>query len=431
MVQVDYSTPNAQPQTDSPHGLSLSSYFPAGTHYFYGYPAGDDSGFFNNVPAYMEELVAARAFCCAGPTVNVVCFAAAAAPKLPTALLDTLGLPYLSQRQLCVLPADITAAISGKARNTAIKEALLHELPPASLVMAQPYTDAALAPLFQIPPTLTNWLNDKANLPHIIPPTYLPTRLAAFASGAAFAEQAAQLALPCVVKVSSSSSGDGVYLCHTPEDLQQAARAVAPLSGGVTAEQFISAKHNYAVHFGIPHDPSQPAAILGVNEQLTTPEGSFVGGIISGSGVPEKLAYIAQLLQETILPNIRQLGWYGIAGIDVLEDETGNFYFIDGNFRMTGMSAYHLLCSQGALQAPLVSFHARFTGSRSELEAALAPLTNTHSARRIATLIALSQHNGTWHVNGAIMFANQEELQQRAQALLHAGLRSEALELVR
>ena len=51
--------------------MFLSDYFPTGTCYFYGYPAGEDESFFNKVPVEIEELVAARANCCAGSGLDL------------------------------------------------------------------------------------------------------------------------------------------------------------------------------------------------------------------------------------------------------------------------------------------------------------------------------------------------------------------------
>jgi hypothetical protein len=411
-------------------GLSLSSYFPAGTHYFYAYPTGDDSGFLNNVAPAIEELVAARAYSVAGPNVNIVSFSATQPPALSANMLDALGVPRLRARQVAALPEEIHAGLKGAARNNAIKAALLHGLPPESLVMAQPFIDDHVEQLYQIPPALTNWLNDKANLPEFVPPKALPTRYGEYASGDIFAGAAADLPLPCVVKVSSSSSGDGVHLCRTAADIKKAVKAVRGMQATVIAEQYIEAGANYAVHFGIPHDPAKGIDIIGANEQLTTPGGSFIGGMISSSRIPPQLARAVQLLHDTILPAVRGLGWYGVGGIDVLLDHAGNTYFIDGNFRMTGMTAYHLLCSTGQVHAPLLSFQGTFTGKQEELIAALTPLAAPENPDRIMQVIALSGHGDTWRYNAALFFDDLPQLQYRAGLVLASGTRSDALSQV-
>src|SRR5437868_6415996 len=85
-----------------PGNLSLSTYFPKGTQYFYAYPAGEDSGFLNRVPPQVEELVAARAAICAGSHVSVVSFAATNTPALDQSLLDDLNIPRLKRQQSIV-----------------------------------------------------------------------------------------------------------------------------------------------------------------------------------------------------------------------------------------------------------------------------------------------------------------------------------------
>jgi hypothetical protein len=162
--------------------LSLSSYFPAGTYYFYGYPAGEASGFLNNVPPAVEELVAARAFSCAGPRVSVVSFAATASPALDEELLHELSIPQLRSRQITLLPQEIDDRLKGAARNESVKAALKDLVPDGSLVMAQP--DADMAGLYQIPPALTSLLNDKQHMGDYIATDLLPTRYATYKNGA-------------------------------------------------------------------------------------------------------------------------------------------------------------------------------------------------------------------------------------------------------
>ena len=371
--------------------------------------------------------MAARAACCAGRTVNVVSFAATAQPAIAAELLDELGIPRPRTRQMSVLPPEICADVAGAARNAAIKAALLAEMPPNSLVMAQPYMDEWLEPLYQIPPKLTNWLNDKANMPLFVPQEFLPGRLGTFADGAAFAKNYTSLSLPCVVKVSSSSSGDGVYLCQTPFDLANAAQALQAIHTTITAEMYIAAAENYAIHFGIPADRAAAIDILGYNEQYTAPGGSFIGGVIRARERPVALQQAEHTLLEHILPAVRHMGWYGVGGFDILVDEAGGTCFIDGNFRMTGMSAYHMLLANGILQAPMVGFQGAFTGSQDAFRLAMAPLISPSSGEQIVQPVALSRQGDTWRFNAALYFTSDRQLHERAARILAAGMQSEAL----
>jgi hypothetical protein len=407
--------------------VSLSAYFPQGTIYFYGYPAGKDSGFLNRVAPHVEELVAARAHSCAGPDVSVVSFAATQAPSIEPDLLDRLAIPQLNPDQTILLPQEIDANTEGAGRNKLVKAALLELASPRSLVMAQPYTDSHMTGIYQIPPSLTNWFNDKNNMPHYIPSNLLAGRLATYTKGSELLQNYEQLALPYVIKVSLSSSGDGVHICRTKQDVLAAVDKLKDFSGTIFVESYIKAVKNYGVHFGIPKATGEPIDLLGINEQITSHDGEFLGGVVVTDTANLRLQHAIQRLRREILPAIRDKGWYGIGNFDVLTDEAGRLYFIDGNFRMTGMSAYHMLIANGTLQAPIVSFGGEFTGSRQEFEANLAPLAAKDSSHKIMHLIALSKNGRKWRFNGALHFSNTEQLHERVMSVLAHGVKSQAL----
>jgi hypothetical protein len=406
--------------------LSLSAYFPAGTTYFYGYPAGTESGFLNNVDPSVEELVASRAFAVAGPRVSVVSFAATSSPELDESLLRELGVPQLRGRQNIILPIDV--GLKGAPRNAAVKQALQKLVPAGTLVMAQPYTDKSLAGLHQIPPEVTTYLNDKQHMAEFIDEEWLPKRFGTYKNGASFAKESKTFAAPCVVKVSSSSSGDGVFICDSPEDVAKAAQSVKGIGSAVCVEQLVTTQKNYAIHFGVPENNDKSITILGVNEQVTSPEGEFLGGFITGEKWDKGLQAAIDYLQGIVLPKVRKFGWYGVGGIDVLRGADGRFYFIDCNFRMTGMSAYQFLAANGRIAAPLLSFGGTLIGSQEEICARLLPLATGHS--KFLHLIAMSRHGDTWRINGAITFKNEAELRQNIEKLMQAGVASGALERI-
>lgn len=428
------SNTNQATQPGSHAHVSLSAYFPRGTQYFYGYPAGEDSNFLNKVPPKTDELVAARALSCAGPEVSVVSFSSTTAPTIDTALQDALAIPKVTAEHLTLLPESINGSLLGKRRNEAIMAALAKSVAPGTLIMAQPFDGKAVERLYKIPPSLSIWMNDKANLPKLIKPSLLPARLAEYESGAAFAADSSLLEIPnlvpCVVKVSSSSSGDGVYICMSLGDVKQAQASIGTISGSVFVERFVTPVKNYAIHFGIPHDKNQPIDIIGVNEQLTSAEGEFFGGIIAGETIPPELAQVKTYLEEDALPRIRAYGWYGIGGFDVIIDTEGQPFLIDGNFRMTGMSAYHFLIANGKITKPMISFGGKFTGSPKAFEHAILPYAGKDSAHRTVQLIALSRHDDHWEFNGALMYDDMADLQQKIRQILTSNISSPALEML-
>lgn len=422
---------NTATQRGAVKHVSLSSYFPEGTHYFYGYPTGEDSHFLNKVPPEIDELVAARARSCAGPKVSVVSFASTSDQCIDRELLEILAIPETPKDRTDLLPKSIDSSLTGKARNEAIMMALSESIAPRSLVMAQPFASKKVEMLYEIAPEITIWLNDKSNMSEYIRADMMPARFAEYDSGARFAADASLYErteiIPCVVKVSSSSSGDGVYICHSLTELKAAQAAVVTIDVSVLVEQFVETAKNYAIHFGIPHDRNKQIDIIGFNEQLTTNDGEFLGGIITDDDFPAELRAVKDYLLSDVLPAVRAKGWYGIGGYDVIVDPSGAAYLIDGNFRMTGMSAYHFLMANDVIHKPMVSFAGSFVGTREAFEKAIIPFAGKDSKERTVQLIALSRHGERWDFNGALMYASHTCLSRSIDDLLLAGVMSQAL----
>lgn len=407
--------------------VSLSSYFPHGTQFYYGYPAGEDSGFLNKVTPSVEELVAARANSCAGEYVSVINFAATTSPAVPQDILDDFAVPQLPKKQSIILPKQIDLSLEGLHRNDEVKKALKKLITPGALVMAQPYTDPDLADLYQIPAATTAWLNDKSNMEKYIDTELLPKSYGIFTNGAEFLGVCNTIQAPAVVKASLSSSGDGVCLCQTAEEIEEAANKFAHLEGTILVEQYIKTVTNYGVHFGIPHDKNDPIDIIGVNEQLTTEKGEFIGGLIYPGAIPKELNNAIDHLKKSILPKVREMGWYGIGGFDVLLDDTKKAYFIDCNFRMTGMSSYHFLIANKVLKKPVAAFSGEFKGTAGEFKEKLGMYGGSQSANKFLHIVAISRHEDIWRFNGTVSFLNDNELKERAGLILASGVRSQAL----
>jgi hypothetical protein len=428
--QIPTQAKQSAPGVRLARNVSLSTYFPRNTQYFYGYPAGEDSGFLNQVPPYVEELVAMRAVSCAGSHVSIIGFAATNAPCIDQTLLDMFDVPQINSSQLSLLPERINTTLEGEARNSAIKGALQELTISNSLIMAQPYLSPELSEMYQIPPDITTWLNDKQNLEQLFADALIPKRLGNYPNGIVLAQDASRLDLPCVVKASSSSAGDGVYICKTASDLDSAVAALKAVKVTILVEQYVEVKTNYGIHFGIPYDKDQPIDFIGINEQLTTETGEFIGGLIWSTDFPDELMAIKHYLEYVALPKVRERGWYGVGCFDILADHNGQLYFVDCNFRMTGMSAYHFLVANGNITTPLLGFSGNFYGSRETLESVLLPHAGRHGSSKIMQIIAISQHDNRWSFNAALMFDKPSLMRQRANKLLSLGIESEALQQI-
>lgn len=407
--------------------FTLSRYFPAGTEYFYGYPAEEDSHFFNGVPPEVEELVAARPLVCAGPGVKTICFQASLEPFVWD-LMTELGVLKAKKEDIMVLPKEIDRNVKGAERNRLVKQALVDMTTPEKLVMAQPFLDARLKKRYAIPSHRIIWLNDKKNMASYIPWQYNAKDYDEFLDGQCFEDYADQLPLPCVIKVSSSSSGDGVRICKTEEDIEKAKADFAHLEGIIMVTEMVEIVRNFGVQFGIPENEDEPIEIIMWHEQLTDKNGSFVGGIIEPNQDRSELKTMSKVILEKILPEVRRKGWFGIGGFDVLMDADERYSIVDPNFRMTGMTVYDLLARNGEIKSSLLSFMGTFEGTQEEFKRTILPLAKVGILDQKLYLTTLTEHDGIFRFNAALLFNERSEIPTRAKEVLAAGIRSDVLE---
>jgi hypothetical protein len=408
--------------------FTLSRYFPEGTEYFYGYPAEEDSHFFNGVPPEVEELVAARPLVCAGPNVKAICFEATVEPFVWD-LMHELGSLKAKKSNLIVLPSEINNTVTGPERNRLLRNALLELSSGENLVMAQPFLDGRLKEKFRIPSHRSIWLNDKKNLSYYVPPQYLAKTYDEFLDGLCFEECLDQIALPCVVKVSSSSSGDGVRICRTKKQLEKAKDDFAGLEGIILISELVDAVRNFGVQFGIPEDKDMPPEIIMWHEQLTSEHGVFMGGIIEpGLEKTPLIKSVEKVILEKILPEVRRRGWYGVGGFDILMDKEEQFYIIDPNFRMTGMTVYDLLTRNGEIKKSSLSFMGTFEGSQKDFKKIMLELATVGSPKQRLHLTTLTEHNGLFRFNAALLFDHRKDIPKFAKEVLKKKIQSSVLE---
>ncbi len=403
--------------------LTLSRYFPRGTEYFYGFPAGADSNFYNTIPPWVEELVAARPFVFTGPTVSIVAFAASLDPEIWTIMTDELRMPLVDRSRILALPASITASVSGETRNRRVKRALAELTQPGKFVMAQPYLDDRLVDRYRIAPEITTSLNDKQSIFKYVPRAFRPLQYATFANGAAFAASTKRWPLPFVVKIASSSSGDGVRICFDLASVEAVKREFRSIKTAIFIEEFVLAKQNIGVLFGVPQDQNYPVEVIGHHLQVTTDQGRFLGGIfnVPAANQSPTMPLFYEVLSREVLTKVRSLGWYGIGGVDVLIDQRDRFYIIDVNFRITGTTAFSFYLRNERITTPLMSFAGIYRGSLEDFRRQIIPLAK-HGRDRQLIIVALTHGRGEVRFNAGILFHNEAQLYERVKKLKELGI---------
>ncbi|MBP9816859.1 MAG: hypothetical protein KBD05_02420, partial [Candidatus Pacebacteria bacterium] len=338
----------------------------------------------------------------------------------------------LTKEEDCIqFPAALNDELSGSARNEAVKHVLRDTVPEGKLFMAQPFLDGEVNHLFHLDPKLSAQFNDKTNLGTYIPEAYLPARYVSFDNGAAFASATISVPFPCVVKVASSSAGDGVRICRSVEDVQAAKETFKGVIDGIFIEEFVEAVENYCIQFGIPFNAEEPIEIIGYNHQVITDVGEFLGSVVCPPHViANPLLYdIFRIVTTEILPSVRKAGWYGVGGLDVLISTSGKPYFIDPNFRQTATFGLVSLSRRGLIPKKAVGFIGTFTGSE-EAFAKVFAYTNPKSSHHLLQMISMSRKGDLYRFNAGLLYENQEELVENVRLLKSIGIEGKVIDLI-
>lgn len=148
---------------------------------------------------------------------------------------------------------------------------------------------------------------------------------------------------PYLVKTSHGLSGEGTYIIRSNSDLNYCLEEIKKylkinLLETIIISEFVADEvHNYCVQFYI--NKAGEITLLGVTQQLVSPEGNYLGGLIDYTN---DLSQFSQIILAVGL-YAHQQGYFGIIGFDVLEDRDGKLYAIDANFRINGSTP---LCLQ-------------------------------------------------------------------------------------
>ena len=305
--------------------LTMADLFDAGKLYNTRQPY-DMSGISPDGDAECDALTGAHNFVAAG-RFRVLCHRDAATPAA-LELLELAGHTFASEPVVYESRDEYDAILAAARPGEVVYK---HAHPPSE---APPET-------YAVPRDLLVRLTNKRLLHEFVAPEHVARRRTVPTHGLTAAVSDDDL--PVVVKAASDESlggGDGVRICRLPEDVVAAARdfAVAP---AVVVEEYLAILSNWCVNFGVV--PGRPARYLGSAEQIVSPEGAYQGNRI-GRMPPQEVVHAA----HSTARRVRDAGYRGLAGFDVVETVDGRAIVLDLNCRMNGCTAALLL--QDAIQ---------------------------------------------------------------------------------
>lgn len=150
----------------------------------------------------------------------------------------------------------------------------------------------------------------------------------------------AQFDYPYVIKPGGehpTAGGYGVMICYNDEDKNKSLLRIHEDNETdlFIVEDYIQADKNYCVQYA---SDGQTIEYIGASLQITEKYGKYRGNEIDHE-VPETIIEAGR----NIMQNGVDAGYKGIAGFDLLTDETGAIYAIDLNFRQNGSTSLLLL----------------------------------------------------------------------------------------
>lgn len=407
---------------------NLSQVFPKDTTYFYGFPTGWDSGFYNACPPDVEELVAMRTAVCAGPDTNIITFASTVSDEIWGLMQDDLGVPLINRNRVLQFPGDVDTSMVGVRRNVRMRDVLKEILADGQFIMAQPYNEERLRKKYLIDPGITTWLNDKGNIRKFVPDEYCTPEYANVQNGKEFtAVDGSKFPYPCVVKVMASSAGDGVRVCNSPDEFKAAQEAFSKSDVAILVQKYINRVDEIDVKFVVHPDGNKQFELLGYSSEITGSNGEYFGGIIHNPKQPSEMArQIYHVLETQILPKLQERGWFGVGGVDVLVDQDGKFYFSDFNCRMTATMAQTMQANAGMMGDNSVAvFNGRFDGNIKQFGDRLQRHARNSDNNRVLNVVSLARGDDSLRLHGGVIFDQIQTLRENISLLESLGVHSD------
>lgn len=231
---------------------------------------------------------------------------------------------------------------------------------------------------------------------------------------------------PYLIKTSHGLSGEGTYIIRSASDLNYCLAELRKyldikLLDTIIVSEFVkNVVQNYCVQFYV--SKAGDITLIGTTSQLVTPEGNYLGGLIHYRKIDmskfyEMIAVIGQYAH--------QQGYFGIIGFDVLEDQDGQLYAIDVNFRVNGSTALclqrHTLLGLGKEVAKYSSDY-RMSGALESILVTLKPELDRKDFIILSALQKAKYGKVYTEIYGIVTGETMEEMQHVEQNLQDKGL---------
>lgn len=230
---------------------------------------------------------------------------------------------------------------------------------------------------------------------------------------------------PYLIKTSHGLSGEGTYIIRSYADLHYCLEELKKylkinLLKTIIVSEFVQHEvNNYCIQFYV--DKQGGISLIGVTQQLVSSEGNYLGGFID---YYDDLSQFSDLI-AAVGQYAYQQGYFGVIGVDVLEDKDGQLYAIDANFRINGSTP---LCLQRhellKLNKAIAKYSSdyRMEGTLDSILASLKPELERKDFLILSALEKVKYGKIYTEIYGIVTGETLEEMQQIEQWLHGKGL---------
>ena len=188
---------------------------------------------------------------------------------------------------------------------------------------------------------------------------------------------------PCVLKLSHGYAGLGNFFIRKPSDYQAAQAQLksqwpdAPLIINQLLTDIIG---DYGVQFYL--DKKGKMTWLGFTQQVFNETGKWTGGVFNAE-IQDQLHGKFLNIAESAAEYLHQKSYFGVVGIDILEDKTGQCFLVDINPRLTGITPFLIASRLFLAEGFIHGIYAASVALKGNLETVISQVEEIRSAKVI------------------------------------------------
>lgn len=223
---------------------------------------------------------------------------------------------------------------------------------------------------------------------------------------------------PCIVKLSHGYAGLGNFVIRDVKDEVEMRRRLAtnwPTATVVINSIIDDIVGDYGVQFYLRKNGS--LVCLGLTEQHFDANKKWCGGTFSLKLQSQLLESLSEII-EPVGEHLHRHGYFGLVGVDVLRDSANEYYLVDVNPRLTGITPFlmasRIFARKEGLTEGIYQASCRFLGSFEQL----IDVAEATRDARIVVLSAIEEATATTAPTTRCHISVSSDSQQRNQRIL-------------